>query len=65
MPEEIISLVLKHLVTTAEEQLMGRRVTAVLRSSAACSRLVRHAEQRPVALAGAEHELVITNMCKE
>ena len=26
MPEEIICLVLKHLVATAEEQLMGRRI---------------------------------------
>ena len=27
VPEEIISLVLKHLVATAEKQLMGRRIT--------------------------------------
>ena len=31
MPEEIISLVLKQLVANAEQQLMGRRVTTVLR----------------------------------
>ena len=29
VPEEIISLVLKHLVATAEQQLMSRRITQV------------------------------------
>ena len=36
VPEEIISLVLKHLVTTAEQQLMGRRVTQVPHNNANC-----------------------------
>ena len=34
MPEEIISLVLKHLVATAEERLMGKRITQVSGSPA-------------------------------